>query len=142
MNRYNQIMNYYLAKTEPSTYSIDDLRRKGIDTWEGVHNFQAIAFIKTMQPGDRVYIYHSQVGKSIVGLAEVASEPYLNTADPRTSWMTDMKFIKKYPKPLTLADIKASADCADFLLVRNPRLSVMPVPARAQAWIAAELGDD
>ncbi len=136
---YNGAMNYFLAKSEPSTYSIDDLERDGETTWDGVHNYQAIAYIKTMKPGDLVYIYHSQTDKAIVGLAEVTSEPYENTADPRPSWVVKLKFVKKFVKTLTLAQVKGEPLAADFLLVRHSRLSVMPVPAPVANWINSQL---
>lgn len=132
-------MNYFLAKTEPGSYSIQDLARDGETLWDGVHNFQAINFIKTMVVGDKVYIYHSQTDKAIVGLAEVICEPFENKADARASWVVRLRYIKTYANPLTLTDIKAAVDCSQMLLVRNPRLSVMPVPAQALAWIQNQL---
>lgn len=69
-------MQYFLAKTEPSTYSIDDLANEKETIWDGIHSHQAIAVIKTMKPGDRVFVYHSVKEKRIVGEAEVADEPY------------------------------------------------------------------
>ena len=126
-------MNYWLVKADPDTdYSIDDLARDGSTEWTGVHNFQAIINIKLMKPGDLVYVYHSQKEKSIVGLAKVSSEPYENLKDPRKSWAIQLSFVKKYSKPLHLSSIKAEPAFSEFLLVRNSRLSVMPVPALTQ----------
>jgi predicted RNA-binding protein with PUA-like domain len=122
-------MHYFLAKTDPDTYSIDDFAKEGETLWDGVHNNAAILFIQQMHPGDMVYIYESMSTKAIVGLAEVTSEPFLNTADPRRSWAVTMKLIKKYNSPLSLATIKATPSLANFALVRQSRLSVMPVPA-------------
>ena len=136
---YNEVMKYYLAKSEPHDYSIDDLERDGETIWDGIHNYQAINFIKGVEIGDQVYIYSSQIGKDIVGLAEVSSAPFENTDDPRFSWAMKIKFVKKYMQKLTLAEIKAEPVCADFLLVRNPRLSFMPVTDAAQAWISQRL---
>lgn len=127
-------MNYFLAKTEPSTYSIDDLVREGETLWDGVHNFQAINVIKDMRIGDRVFIYHSMTGKKIVGEAEVSSEPFENTADSRKSWAIRLKFLRKFDGP-TLADFKAEPACKDFKLVTHSRLSVMPVPTSALKMI-------
>ncbi len=133
-------MNYWLVKADPDTdYSIDDFARDTYTEWTGVHNFQAIANIKQMRPKDLVYVYHSQKEKQIVGLAEIAGEPYLNAEDPRTSWAVKMKYIKKYPKPVTLAEIKAEPKVSDFLLVRHTRLSVMPVPNGVQSWLNERL---
>ncbi len=129
-------MNYWLVKADPETdYSIDDLARDVHTEWTGVHNFQAIGNIKQMKLGDLVYIYHSQKEKQIVGEAKVSGDPYENTADPRKSWAVQLEFVQKYTKPLHLSDIKSDSTLADFLLVRNSRLSVMPVPEYANKFI-------
>jgi len=120
-------MNWFLAKTDPDTYSIDDFAKEGETLWDGVHNNAALLFIRQMRPGDQVFIYESLSTKAIVGLAEVTSEPYENKADPRRSWAVTMRFIKKYDNPVTLSQIKAEPLFADFKLVRESRLSVMPV---------------
>ena len=133
-------MNYWLIKADPDTdYSIEDLKRDGSTLWDGVHNFQAINFIKQWQQGDGLYFYHSQKEKSIVGLARVASDPTENKSDLRPSWAAWIKFVKKYENPITLAKIKAEPGNNDFLLVRNGRLSVMPVPEKVQKWIESQL---
>ena len=135
-------MNYWLVKADPDTdYSIDDLARDGHTEWTGVHNFQAIINIKLMKPNDLVYIYHSQKEKSIVGLAKVTSDPYENLKDPRKSWAVQLSFVKKYQNPLHLSTIKAEPIFNDFLLVRNSRLSVMPVPKPIQTVIEKLLTD-
>ncbi len=121
-------MNYFLAKTDPDTYSIEDFEKEGETLWDGVHNNAALLFIQQMHPGDRVYIYESLSTKAITALAEVTSEPRLNTDDPRRSYVVTLRFIKKYKSPVTLASLKADPEFADFKLVREPRLSVMPVP--------------
>jgi predicted RNA-binding protein with PUA-like domain len=129
-------MRYWLVKADPDTdYSIDDLMRDGTTYWDGVHNFQAIGFIKQWQVGDKIFIYHSQKEKCIVGLAEVASKPEHNTKDPRTSWAATVRFVEKFNNPISLASIKQHPDNADFLLVRNPRLSVMPIPEKTLQWL-------
>lgn len=134
-------MNYWLAKADPdSDYSIDDLARDGETNWDGVHNNAAILHIQKMRPGDKVYIYHSQKQKSIVGLAEVAGEPYENHDDPRRSWAVRLKFVKKYDNPLHLSVIKEAPECSDFALVRIGRLSVMPVDKKVQNWLKNFLG--
>jgi len=134
-------MNYFLAKTDPDTYSIDDFESEGTTLWDGVHNNAAILFIQQMRPGDLVYIYQSMSTKAIMALAQVTSEPELNTNDPRRSWVVTMKFIKRYAVPLTLAQIKAEPDLADFKLVRESRLSVMPGPGEISAKINTMLGE-
>lgn len=121
-------MNYWLVKADPDNdYSIDDLKRDKETLWDGVHNNQAILYIQKMKTGDKVFVYHSQKEKSIVGLAEVSSKPFENRADPRRSWATKIKFVKKYDNPLHLSVIKTNDAFKEFLLVRNSRLSVMPV---------------
>lgn len=127
-------MNYFLAKTEPSEYSINDLESDKTTVWDGVHNFAAIGFIKQMQVGDRVFIYHSVKEKKVVGEAEVVGEPYLNTNDPRTSWAVKLKFIRQFKGP-TLSDFKANPQYASFDLVRQSRLSVMKVPKEIAEFI-------
>jgi predicted RNA-binding protein with PUA-like domain len=129
-------MNYYLAKTEPSTYSISDFEKEKTTIWDGVHNYEAINVIKTMNPGDRVYIYHSMTDKKIVGLAEVIEPPFENTDDPRFSWAVKLKFIKRLNGP-SLADIKQDPGLSSFKLVSHSRLSVMPVPTIAVDMIEA-----
>lgn len=121
-------MQYFLAKTDPDTYSLVDFEKEGETLWDGVHNNAALLFIQQMQPGDKVFIYESMTSKAIVGLGEVTTEPRVNKNDSRRSWVVNMKFLKKYIKPVTLAVIKADSGFADFKLVRESRLSVMPVP--------------
>lgn len=134
-------MNYWLVKADPDhDYSIDDLARDGETVWDGVHNNAAILHIQKMKPGDYVYIYHSQKEKSIVGLAQVTSEPFENTNDPRRSWAVKLTFLKKYDTPLHLQTIKAAQECQDFALVRIGRLSVMPVESSVQKWLDSQLG--
>ena len=133
-------MNWFLAKTDPDTYSLEDFAKEGETLWDGVHNNAAMLFIQQMKLGDKVYIYESLTTKAIVGLAEVTSQPFLNTADPRRSWACRMKFLKKYATPLTLAAIKADDRFADFALVKQSRLSVLPVPANLQQLIESMLG--
>lgn len=127
-------MAYFLAKTDPDTYSVTDFQREGRTVWDGVHNYQAIAAIKSMRPQDMVFIYHSQSDKAIVGLATVVGEPYENKADPRFSWAVEMQF-ERLTKPLTLAAMKQAPQLEGFVLLRNARLSTMTVPETMAAWI-------
>ena len=127
-------MQYFLAKTEPSTYSIADLALEKETIWDGVHNHQAIAVIKTMKPGDHVFVYHSIKEKRIVGEAEIIGEPYENKADMRFSWAVKMRYIASFTGP-TLVECKASPHCKGFLLVTHSRLSTMPIPDNAVSWI-------
>jgi predicted RNA-binding protein with PUA-like domain len=127
-------MAYYLAKTDPDTYSIDDLERDGSTEWDGVRNPMAVAAIKRMKPGDKVLIYHSQADKAVVGMAEVVSEPRPDAKDDR-SWVADFKFVKRAKRPVTLREIKESGEFADLALVRQGRLSTMEVPAAFWKWV-------
>jgi len=127
-------MKYFLAKTDPQTYSIDDLERDKTTTWDGVKNPQAVIFLKQMQPGDKVLIYHSQGEASIVGLAQVIGNSRPDPKEKR-SWLVDFKFLKKFGQPfVNLQQIKATGKFDDFRLVRQGRLSTMDVPEKFIRW--------
>jgi predicted RNA-binding protein with PUA-like domain len=116
----------WLVKSEPSAYSWDDLVRDGRTVWDGVRNPLARSHLEAMRQGDRVLFYHSSVGKEVVGLARVAREAYPDPRDPR--WLAvDLEPVKPFAKPVPLAAIKADRKLAGLALVRQPRLSVMPV---------------
>lgn len=125
-------MKYFLAKTDPETYSIDDLAKDKSTTWDGVHNYTAINVIKTMKKGDKVFIYHSMGEAAIVGLAEIISDGYENKNDSRYSWAMDVKFIKKFKDDeiITLKQIKDSGKFNDWALIKQGRLSTMEVPEK------------
>jgi predicted RNA-binding protein with PUA-like domain len=111
--------NYFLVKTEPTTFSIDDFQKEKITKWDGVHSYQAINFIKTWKIGDKVFIYHSVGQASIVGLAEVISKPEKDIDDKRgISWYARLKFIRKYPieKHISLKEIKKLNNLMIFFL--------------------------
>jgi len=129
--------NYFLAKTDPETYSIKDFSRDKETNWDGVHSYQALAFIKQWQIGDLVIIYHSQGQAKIVGLAEVTSEPEKDLKDPRESWYTKLKFIKEFPEEMqtTLKQIKETGLFNDWYLVRQGRLSTMSCPPEFIEWL-------
>ncbi len=127
-------MKYYLAKTEPTDYSIDDLAKDGIATWDGVANFLAVRFLKAMETGDKVLIYHSGKDKQIVGLAEVVGESRPDPKNP-ISWLRDFKFLKKFDKTVSLHEIKDSHKFDDSKLVRQGRLSTMEVPQEMVDWL-------
>jgi predicted RNA-binding protein with PUA-like domain len=127
-------MAYFLAKTEPSSYSIDDLKKDGGTEWDGVRNPAAVSAIKKMKPGDRVLIYHTGGVKAVVGMAEVASEGRPDANDDR-SWVADFKYVKHAKTPVTLKEIKDSHAFDDLPLVRMGRLSTMEVPAAFWKWI-------
>jgi predicted RNA-binding protein with PUA-like domain len=127
-------MAYFLAKTDPETYSIDDLQRDGTTEWDGVRNPTAVNAIKTMKPGDTVIIYHSQGQAAVVGLARVVSEPRPDPKDAK-SWVADFKYLKHAKKLVTLKEIKESHKFDDWLLVRQGRLSTMAAPEAFWKWI-------
>jgi predicted RNA-binding protein with PUA-like domain len=132
---------YFLAKTDPDTYSIDDLIKEGATVWDGVHNYQAINVIKTMKKGDMAYIYHSQDERSIVGLMEITCDAYQNTNDKRYSWVVEVKFLKKYEKPLSLQAMKSDESFGDFILLRHSRLSTMTVPEHIHKAIEKRMAE-
>ena len=119
-------MNYWLVKTEPETYSWDDLIKDKKTTWDGVRNFQARSHLKAMKKGDVVFIYHTGEEKSVIGKAKVVKEPY---PDPKDNvWVVvDLAPDKKLKKPVSLSQIKSDKRLANMVLVRASRLSVQPV---------------
>ena len=119
-------MNYWLMKTEPSTFSWDDLVRDKKTGWDGVRNFQARNNLKAMKKGDTAFIYHSMDEKSIVGVAKITRENYPDPSD--NNWVTvEIAPLKKLKKPVTLAQIKGDKRFNNMALVRSSRLSVQPV---------------
>lgn len=127
-------MKYFLAKTEPTEYSIDDLRAENIGTWDGVANPLAIQYLKFMEPGDKVLIYHSGKESQIVGLAEVVGNSRPDPNNPR-SWLVDFQFTKKFDTQVTLKEIKQSHLFDDTKLVRQGRLSTMEIPIELIDWL-------
>jgi predicted RNA-binding protein with PUA-like domain len=127
-------MNYFLAKTEPGTYSIDDLERDRRTAWDGVANAQAVRAIREMRPGDRVFIYHSGGASSVVGLAVVKSQPRDDPKNPKSA-VIDLEFAGRLDPPVTLAEIKQSRKFDDWSLVRQGRLSTMAAPEKFVTWM-------
>jgi predicted RNA-binding protein with PUA-like domain len=127
-------MQYFLAKSDPETYSLEDLARDGRTVWDGVRNPQALRAIKEMHRGDRVFIYHSQEGAAVVGMAKVASEP---RPDPKNANLTvvDFEFVSKLEPPTTLREIKETGRFDDWALVRQGRLSTMSAPEAFVDWM-------
>ena len=119
--------NYWILKTEPSSYSFDQLEREKTAVWDGVKNNLALKYIRQMTPGDRVLIYHTGDEKAVVGMAEVVSVPYPDPKqkDPKLV-VVDLKASGRLPQPVTLAAIKEDKAFADLALVRMGRLSVAP----------------
>jgi predicted RNA-binding protein with PUA-like domain len=126
-------MNYFLAKTDPDTYSIDDLEREKKTAWDGVTNPQAVRAIRDMRPGDRVLVYHSGGVSGVVGLATVVSEPRPDPKNPKSA-VVDLEFLGRLDPPTTLAEIKQSGKFDDWALVRQGRLSTMAAPMKFVEW--------
>ncbi len=118
----------WLLKTEPTTYSYDQLEKEGRTTWDGVRNNLALAHLRTMKAGDRVLIYHTGAEKAVIGLAKVAKAAYPDPKqdDPKHV-VVDVIPERRLERPVTLAEVKAEASLKDLALVRMGRLSVMPV---------------
>lgn len=127
-------MNYFLAKTEPGTYSIDDLEREKHTVWDGVTNAQAVRAIREMRPGDLVFIYHSGGVSSVVGMSVVRSQPRDDSKNPKSA-VVDLEFAGRLEPPVTLAEIKQSGKFNDWALVRQGRLSTMAAPEKFVAWM-------
>ena len=122
--------SHWIVKTEPSTYSYDDLARQKTAVWDGVKNNLALKHLRQIKPGDRVLVYHTGDEKAMVGIAEAASEAYPDPKqkDPKLA-VVDLKAIGRLPRPVPLAEIKKDRAFADLGLVRMGRLSVMPASA-------------
>lgn len=127
-------MAYFLAKTDPDTYSVEHLDKEKRTTWDGVTNPQAVRVIRSMQPGDRVFVYHSGGESAVVGLMEVTSAGRDDARNPKSA-VVDVKFLGRLEPPTTLAEIKQSGLFADWSLVRQPRLSTMAAPEAFTAWM-------
>lgn len=149
-------MQRWLMKSEPDTFSIDDLRTRKVEPWNGVRNYQARNFIRSMRRGDEVMIYHSSCAvPGVAGLGKVASAPYPDPGqfDPKDPYfdagsdrgnprwtLVDVRFVRKLKRVITLDEIKALRNLGDFALTRRGnRLSVLPVSdAQWQAILALE----
>jgi predicted RNA-binding protein with PUA-like domain len=127
-------MNYFLAKSDPDTYSLDDLERDHRTAWDGVTNAQAVRVIREMRPGDRVFIYHSGGLSTVAGIALVRSEPRDDPKNPKSA-VVDLEFAGRLEPPVTLAEIKQSKLFDDWALVRQGRLSTMAAPEKFVAWM-------
>lgn len=121
-------MNYWLMKSEPGAYSWDDLLNDGRTIWDGVRNYQARNNMKLMKKGDQVLFYHSVKEKQVVGLAQVINESYQDPTTDDNRWVVvDVVPKKTLPQPVTLKEIKADESLSDIALVKQSRLSVLPL---------------
>lgn len=140
---YNELVRYWLMKSEPDTFSIQDLKTRQISGWDGVRNYQARNHLRSMRIGDQAFFYHSRIAApAIVGLMEVVKEAYPDPSqfdsksqyfdvkseisDPR--WQqVDVRFVKAYARPVSIEDIRREASLKSMVLLQNSRLSVQPV---------------
>ena len=127
-------MNYWLMKSEPDVWSIDQQKKAGKKgaAWDGVRNYQAAKNLKTMKKGDQCFFYHSNIGREIVGIIEVIKEAYLDKTDQSGRFVAvSVKFLKKFEKPITLEKIKKKKELRHLSLVKQSRLSVMKIDSKS-----------
>ncbi|MDO9552120.1 EVE domain-containing protein [Rhodonellum sp.] len=122
-------MKYWLVKSEPETYSFEDLTKKGEDVWDGIRNFQARNYLREMEIGDHILFYHSGKKKEIVGVAKVSASAFPDPGDSQNKgWLAvKIKPVKALSKPMGLEEIKADDNLRDLPMLKQSRLSVMPV---------------
>jgi len=123
-------MKHWLVKSEPFKYSWDKFNKDGRTFWDGVRNYQARNNLREMQEGDLVLFYHSNEGKNVVGIAKVVKEAYQDPTTDDTNWVVvDLSPVETLKNPVSLEQIKAEESLKDISLVRQGRLSVMPLRA-------------
>lgn len=121
-------MNHWLVKQEPTAYSWDQFVKDGCTAWTGVRNFQARNHLRAMRRGDEVLFYHSVTGKAVVGVAKVCKEAYPDPTAEEGDWScVDLKPVRALKMPVTLDSIKVDPDLSEIALIRQSRLSVMPL---------------
>tara|TARA_B100000886_G_C20395246_1_gene480059 strand:+ start:642 stop:1055 length:414 start_codon:yes stop_codon:yes gene_type:complete len=127
-------MSYWLLKSEPDVWSIDQQKKAGLKgaPWDGVRNYQAAKNLKNMKKGDFCFFYHSNIGKEIVGIVEVIKEYYPDKTDQSGRFVAvTVKFIKKLKKPVKLEEIKKNKELSHLSLIKQSRLSVMPIDSKS-----------
>ena len=127
-------MKFWLMKSEPDVWSIDQQIKAGNKgaPWDGVRNYQAAKNLKTMKQGDQCFFYHSNIGKEIVGVVEVIKEHYLDKTDQSGRFVAvTVKFLNKLKKPVTLEEIKKNKELRHLSLIKQSRLSVMPIDSKS-----------
>ena len=126
-------MTYWLLKSEPDVYSFDQLLAEGETVWNGVRNNAARLHLRAMKEGDEALFYHSNIGKEAVGLCRISREAYPDPTDESGQWVAvSVQPIRKLARPVTLAEMKAEPALSEFQLIRQSRLSVVPV--RDEEW--------
>ena len=126
--------SYYLLKSEPDVWSIDQQKNAGKKgaVWDGVRNYQAAKNLRNMKKGDQCFFYHSNIGKKIVGIVEVIKEHYPDKTDQSGRFVAvTIKFIRKLEKPITLENIKKNKELSHLALIKQSRLSVMPIDSKS-----------
>ena len=121
-------------KSEPDVWSIDQQKKAGSKgaAWDGVRNYQAAKNLKAMRKGDQCFFYHSNIGKEIVGIIEVIEEAYLDKTDQSGRFVAvTVKYLKKLNKPITLENIKKNKELSHLSLIKQSRLSVMPIDSKS-----------
>ena len=127
-------MKYWLMKSEPDVWSIDQQIKAGITgaPWDGVRNYQASKNLRSMKKGDKCFFYHSNIGKEIVGIVEVIKEYYIDKTDKTGQFVAvTVKFLKKLDKPVSLEEIKKNKQLSHLSLIKQSRLSVMPIDSKS-----------
>ena len=127
-------MSYWLVKSEPDIWSIDQQKEAGAKgtMWDGVRNYQAANNLKKMSKGDLCFFYHSNIGKEIVGIVEVIKTSFIDPTDPLKRFVAvQMRFKEKLAKPITLESIKKTKELKDLSLIKQSRLSVMPIDPKS-----------
>ena len=127
-------MKYWLLKSEPNVWSIDQQIKAGFKgaPWDGVRNYQASKNLRSMKKGDKCFFYHSNIGKEIVGIVEVVKEYYLDKTDKTGRFVAvTVKFLKKLDKPVSLEKIKKNKQLSHLSIIKQSRLSVMPIDSKS-----------
>ena len=126
--------SYFLMKSEPNVWSIADQKKAGLKgaTWDGVRNYQAANNLKKMFKGDLCFFYHSNIGKEIVGIVEVIKTAFIDPTDKKKKFVAvQVKFKKAFKNPVSLENIKKNNNLKDLALVKQSRLSVMPIDTKS-----------
>ena len=127
-------MQYWLLKSEPDVWSLDQQKKSGAKgvSWDGVRNYQAANNLKKMKNGDLCFFYHSNIGKEIVGIVKVVGEAFVYKTDPKKRFVAvQVRFVKKLQKPVSLENIKKNKAISHLPLIKQSRLSVMPIDSKS-----------
>ena len=127
-------MKYWLLKSEPDVWSIEQQKKAGLKgaAWDGVRNYQAAKNLKNMKKGDQCFFYHSNIGKEIVGIVEVIKEYFPDETDQSGRFVAvTVRFLEKIQKPITLEEIKKNKELSHLYLIKQSRLSVMPIDSKS-----------